>query len=778
MFKLLTNKKKIILTFLVGVGILITLPGLALAVDGPIATEGYSVSFSAGTDLPTIPAATGIMAPRPSTEAELTQRSNNDQTQIDNLLQLKKQLSIASEQSFLKNAKTGAVVGAANGYTYGGVIGTGIGAVRGFFLYNSQRKNSIALLDKNADAKIGALKDDQGACLDKISDITKEAALAAGDQVALQAALNKADQAKQKMAQSRAAYNKAVAQFKTVNSLACSVNNLGNCVLEVTSWIGNIVTYVFALLLWASSGIFDIVVNFSILNIGTWFKLPLVASAWRLMRDFANIFFVFVLLYIAIGTIFDLKGVGQGLQKTIVGVIVIALLVNFSGFFVRVVVDASNIIAYEFYSGIKKGDSTFSLGTNLVQKMDLGARFIDPSSLEDAKAQAGGVFNNSPIPEEGAVDKLSFLSIIAGTFGNILIILATSFVLLTAAILFIIRTITLLFIYIIAPFAFVSKIIPIKSFNKFDKWSDTLIKQSFFAPAFLIPLYLVFLILGPTGISHLASTAKGTEGWAFIGQDSLLLVMADVFILGLIIACIFIAQSLSAIGLGFATGVAGKANALGVRNIGRFVGRPVATVAGKLGGNRLITEAKWAASKTRVTKVWNSASMKEIRETKFGKKLGQAIKNPMLSANDALGSAAGLAGVKSFNVLGSSAESRKDAAKAEKEKKEEDEKRKKEDREKALKTASTAEALTILGGMTDGEIKDLPADIITLPAISLNLENDQLVAINKAGKLTKDHKKAVKQIIMGIAPKGIPGTMGTPEGQIFMMTGAGASWPR
>ena len=66
-----------------------------------------------------------------------------------------------------------------------------------------------------------------------------------------------------------------------------------------------------------------------------------ITEGWKILRDIANLSFIFILLYVAIRTIFG----DGGAKKTIITVVIMALLLNFSLFFCRVIIDASNILA-------------------------------------------------------------------------------------------------------------------------------------------------------------------------------------------------------------------------------------------------------------------------------------------------------------------------------------------------------------------------------------------------------------------------------------------------
>lgn len=424
---------------------------------------------------------------------------------------------------------------------------------------------------------------------------------------------------------------------------------IGNCVIRIAGWIGNLVTSIFGVLLWVSSSLFDMSIFLSIDSIKNWFQKDAVDSAWKMSRDFANIFFVFVLLYISIGTLFEFKGIGDP-KKIITNVVIIALLVNFSGFFVRTIIDSSNIIAYEFYQSLPgendANELPRSIGTNLIQKLSLTEYFVSPQGADKKFADAPKIY------------QLSFVSIVAATMGNALIILATSFVLLVAAIMFIIRTVVLLFLYIISPIAITSFIIPqAYNFNFLKKWSQSLIKNAFFAPAFLIPLYLVTLILGEGGISSIAGvdTSSAGNGWGIVGKGSLLLVMVDILLLGLIISCLFIAQKIGVIGSEYLPGLARGATRLASRPISRYGGRFAGRVRSAVANNQRVQNIanRWNQSTVGqgVRRSWDTGVLSGVRQSQASQRVGQIIRNPLASASAGLGNLGQRVGINGLDFM-------------------------------------------------------------------------------------------------------------------------------
>src|SRR3989338_4333342 len=80
-------------------------------------------------------------------------------------------------------------------------------------------------------------------------------------------------------------------------------------------------------------------------------KLAVVTVGWTAVRDFANMFFIFALLYIAIQTILGLAG--GGAKRVLAHVIIAALLINFSLFATKVVIDSGNILAVTIWDKIQ-----------------------------------------------------------------------------------------------------------------------------------------------------------------------------------------------------------------------------------------------------------------------------------------------------------------------------------------------------------------------------------------------------------------------------------------
>ncbi|MFH1325914.1 MAG: hypothetical protein ABIH48_00400, partial [Candidatus Falkowbacteria bacterium] len=220
--------------------------------------------------------------------------------------------------------------------------------------------------------------------------------------------------------------------------------------------------------------------------------LGVVEEGWKICRDFVNLFFIFILLYIAIATILQLSG--YGIKDLLVKVVLIALLVNFSLLITKVIIDSSNVLAMEFYTTIttkikpidQHGNPISTTGP--ISLSEALVRGINPQSLFKIDGDNVGILK----PEKGKEATLMQIFIIT-VMGSILFLII-AFVFFAAGIFFLIRIAILMLLMMLAPLAFVGMILP-KTQGNAKQWWEQLFCQSFFAPVYLFLLYLVIKIV-------------------------------------------------------------------------------------------------------------------------------------------------------------------------------------------------------------------------------------------------------------------------------------------
>src|SRR3972149_11633388 len=192
-----------------------------------------------------------------------------------------------------------------------------------------------------------------------------------------------------------------------------------------------------------------------------------------------------VLLYAAIKTIL---GTGSDTKNLIVKIIVVAILINFSLFFTKVVIDASNVLAIAFYDAIV------------------------PGAFDDI-----GVIN----------------------------LLIAAFIFFAVALMFIIRYVILILVLILSPLAFIAFVLP--QLEKYKaQWIDALVGQAFFAPIYFMLTWVTLHVLGgiTSAFGATDNPRAALSGIAFI--DSAITDTNEAFglLINFIVVIVFLVASL------------------------------------------------------------------------------------------------------------------------------------------------------------------------------------------------------------------------------------------
>jgi len=319
-----------------------------------------------------------------------------------------------------------------------------------------------------------------------------------------------------------------------------------------------------AALLWLSAEGLEHIIRLSLGGFSELVKSDGVTSTWKVLRDFSNMFFIFILLYVAIATILGLDGVN--VKKTIIRVVIVALLINFSFFFTKLAIDASNIVSFGFYNQIiqtKCGDGATgeidNIGAAFMCHLGI-TKLLDPSTLSNiAGGGLAGTF---------ALAKMS-------TFGTaILLILA--FILGAAMLMFVARFVALLFLLILSPLAFVSMALPNDKYS--SRWTESLINNCLVAPAYMIATWIALRVtatLSEGGYSIIDIIKASSLGE--ISPELLKEGMNSIIIIVMMIATLLVAKEFGAYGAGAALKMLGKAGKMiqgyaGAHTIGRAAG--------------------------------------------------------------------------------------------------------------------------------------------------------------------------------------------------------------
>lgn len=356
-----------------------------------------------------------------------------------------------------------------------------------------------------------------------------------------------------------------------------------------------------------------------------------VERGWSVIRDISNIFFIFSLLWIAIMHI--LQAGGSNTKKFLKNIIVAALLINFSLFFTKVIIDAGNILARAFYNNIditNDDNPDFkTLSQGIVQYVSpqkiMTSDFFQPTV---ASGRAPSEINSGWV----------FLIITVALIINV--VLGITF--LSVFLLFGARVIGLWFMMIFSPLALASTALPggknlLGRFG-FDKWLSETISLSFMAPVFMFFLFLLIMFLD---IAFTGSTPFNEQSTVQKFMGILVPFIAIIVMLG---QAKSMAKKMSGeIGqqatnwAGKAIGFAGGA-ALGFATGGiGMVGR---NTLGAIG--RGVSQKKWTqrwAAKSRVGRTFQRAAIGasnssfDFRNTGAGKRTSALLNQTLAAAN-------------------------------------------------------------------------------------------------------------------------------------------------
>jgi hypothetical protein len=348
---------------------------------------------------------------------------------------------------------------------------------------------------------------------------------------------------------------------------------------------------------------------FIFLSIDTQFykELDFIKSGWQIVRDIANIGFIFALLTVAIGVVLNLEKINA--KKLLVNIIVVAIFINFSLFFTRVVVDASNILTRVFYSnievtGIPSSFEDSAIGYGSAQPKEITGAIL--SKLNPQELLSKDLYEADIDGQElSAFGKMMYNVFIIVILIGINAIL--SYVFFVVALLFLTRIITILLSMILAPLAFASLMFPGGSgvpYIGFSQWLSNFLKACFMAPIFILFLFIILQFLETDFIT----VTKGAGLWIQI----LSIILPFALVIGLLFGAKKVAVSLS--------GEAGKV-------IGDFAGKAATAAIGvgaavATGGLALAAQGTLGAVGTSIASA-GKARANDPNKSSFSRGLGR-----------------------------------------------------------------------------------------------------------------------------------------------------------
>ncbi len=198
-----------------------------------------------------------------------------------------------------------------------------------------------------------------------------------------------------------------------------------------------------------------------------------ITVVWSTIRNICNITFIFILLWAAIQMIIGLAG--GNTKKMIASVIIAALLINFSLFITRIIVDAGNILGVTIYNQIRAIDPNLGLDSLLMKNMGL-------DGISTLTTATGGSITGLFTVAFGMISYL-----------QLIVLLVAFIVFVYAMLLMAARSVLLIFLMVMSPIGFMGSVLPkLAEYSK--SWRETLYGQTMIAPVFLLFVLLILKV--------------------------------------------------------------------------------------------------------------------------------------------------------------------------------------------------------------------------------------------------------------------------------------------
>jgi hypothetical protein len=286
-------------------------------------------------------------------------------------------------------------------------------------------------------------------------------------------------------------------RVRSTNEGECKLSDLWNCIEQIFYYILAMVAWILGLAVWLFDTVFEFTVIFMSETVN---GIGAIKSVWKVFRDLTNITLIFILLFLAISTIIGKNE--HGIKHTLSKLIFVAILINFSMFFAKVVVDSSNILAISFYKKIQPAEKSPDV-------LDLFKRTYDgPSNVGGvagafmASFQFQKLFSdyqkgdrNGPVGG-GDVARNFASKDNAGTIflmGSITMFFVFC-IFLAATLIFIKRLVTIIVLIMTSSLAFGAMLLH-KTEGIAHQWWEKLLAEAFYAPVFVAVIWMALHVM-------------------------------------------------------------------------------------------------------------------------------------------------------------------------------------------------------------------------------------------------------------------------------------------
>lgn len=307
----------------------------------------------------------------------------------------------------------------------------------------------------------------------------------------------------------------------------------GWLLVQVSSWF-----------MLATSTLFSTLIEHLIIDFGGTLQslgiLQGIETVWTAFRDLGNILIIGMFTFIAIGTILGIEQYGA--RKMIARVLIVAVLINFSLLFTKLAIDASNLVAHQFYKAASFSTTSSGVGAGATAAQavqnsgGIGGVFL-------AKTGVSSAFDNLTAMI-GSGFSQGFWFIVTYSIATTTLFLILAGIFLYGSILIISRSLVLVLLMVTSALALASSLVPSVGYGKFSwkGWFSMLMQTAAFAPLLMIFLWAALTILSaapPSSVSLAAYMKDPTN------PSSWTVIFMYLFATGLLFAAIKAASSVA-----------------------------------------------------------------------------------------------------------------------------------------------------------------------------------------------------------------------------------------
>lgn len=228
---------------------------------------------------------------------------------------------------------------------------------------------------------------------------------------------------------------------------------------------------------------------------------PAIQSVWTVFRDISNILIIGMFTFIALSMILGIEKFNA--RQMVAKVLLIAVLINFSLLFTRIIIESSNFFAIQFYKAASFG--------------------VDPATGNAAAVGISGKFGQlmgiySVLETGNALWKAELgwwdpgIMTMAMAALVVIVTLVAALLFFYIAFLLVSRTLLFIFLLITSSLAFGSYLLPNSGVGGYgwDMWWKSLLRNAVFAP--LLMMFLWATIQVGTGIKQISGTQGSIGG--------------------------------------------------------------------------------------------------------------------------------------------------------------------------------------------------------------------------------------------------------------------------